>query len=192
MRLSAVCLLVALAVVAPRASLAQDSTRASAFIVNGPQLGDRAPDFSLPWATTDTVSGETWFSLSGQRGRVVVIAFYPHDFAQQSTEQMQTFTTRAAELFGPDVVIVGVGPDSIDSHRRFAASLSLPFKLLTDADLAVARRYGSVTKDGVMRRTVFVLDPQGNVSYTDYQFNVRSPKSYNRLKSAVQLALHPR
>lgn len=192
MRSSLFALLLVLGVAAPRPSQAQDSTGPAAFVITGPQQGDRAPDFSLPWATGDTVSGETWFSLSGQRGRVVVLAFYPHDFAQQSTEQMQIFAARSVELFGPEVVVVGVGPDSIESHRRFAASLSLPFKLLTDADLAVARRYGSATKDGSVRRTVFVLDTRGAVSYADYYFNARGSKSYDRLKSAVRLALHAR
>lgn len=192
MRYYSLAALAILALGAPKTSQAQDSTAAAAFIVTGPQDGDRAPDFSLPWATTDTISGETWFSLSGQRGRVVVLAFYPHDFAPLSTEQMQTFAARSGELFGPEVVMVGVGPDSVESHRRFAASLGLPFKLLTDADLAVARKYGSAAKDGTVRRTVFVLDSQGTVSYADYQFNARSSKSYDRLKSAVRSALHPR
>jgi len=139
---------------------AQDTTvgRPAAVLVSGPREGDRAPDFSLPWASKDTVAGDQWFSLSGQRGKIVVLAFYPKDFTSGCTAQMKTFTEQYADLFGDDVVLVGINADSLATHRRFAQSLGVPFRLLADAGQVVSRRYGSADVNGYNRRTVYVID----------------------------------
>jgi peroxiredoxin Q/BCP len=84
--------------------------------------------------------------------------------------------------------VVGISADSVETHRRFAASLDLPFRLLTDADLAVARKYGSKGDGGRPRRTVFVVGPDGRVKYRNLNFNALDPKHYSELGSAVQAA----
>lgn len=167
---------------------AQDTTigRPAAALVDGPLVGDRAPDFSLPWASRDSIGGGAWFGLSGQRGRVVVLAFYPKDFTSGCTAEMQTFTAQYQELFGDDVVVVGISTDSLATHVRFAQSLGAPFRLLSDPDQAVARKYGSAGEKGYNRRTVYVIDPKGKVSYTDLRFGALDPKAYRELKSAIQ------
>jgi thioredoxin-dependent peroxiredoxin len=169
---------------------AQDSTigRPSAVLVDGPREGDRAPDFSLPWASREGVGDSRWFSLSAQRGKVVVLAFYPRDFTSGCTAEMKTFTAQYADLFGDDVVLVGINADSLETHARFAQSLGLPFHLLTDAGQTVSRKYGSADRNGYNRRTVYVIDPRGRVSYVDYRFGALDPKAYANLKSAVQTA----
>jgi len=176
--------------VPPAPLSAQDSTLGAptAILVDGPREGDRAPDFSLPWASRDTTGGPVWFSLSGQRGRVVVVAFYPRDFTSGCTAEMRTFTEQYADLFGDDVVVVGISADSLETHRRFASSLNLPFRLLSDPDQKVSRRYGSADRNGYNRRTVYVIDPTGRVSYVDLRFGALDPKAYSRLKAAVQAA----
>lgn len=167
---------------------AQDSGSATAFLASGPARGDRSPDFSLPWGSKDGPGNEQWFSLSGQRGKTVVLAFYPADFTKGCTAEMQTFTERYDELFGPDVVVAAISSDSVDSHVRFAQSLGVPFKLLSDTDLAVARKFGSAGAEGRARRTVYVIDPAGKVSYSNLRFNALDPGSYSDLKKAVQSA----
>ena len=72
-----------------------------------------------------------------------MIAFYPADFTKGCTAQMQTFADQYDTLFGPDVVVVGISTDSVQTHQRFASSLDLPFRLLADPDQEVARKYGS-------------------------------------------------
>lgn len=171
------------------AAQAQDSSGPpTAFFASGPPVGERAPDFSLPWATKDGPGTEQWFSLTGNRGKVVVLAFYPADFTKSCTAEMQTFTERYDELFGEDVTVVGISTDSIDSHVRFAASLGVPFKLLSDTDQAVARKYGSAGSEGRNRRTVYVIDKTGKVSYSELRFNALDPQSYSDLKKAVATA----
>jgi peroxiredoxin Q/BCP len=119
---------------------------------------------------------------------VVVLAFYPKDFTTGCTAQMKTFTQQYADLFGEDVVVVGINADSLETHARFAQSLDLPFRLLTDGGQRVSRKYGSADRNGYNRRTVYVVDPKGRVSYVDRRFGALDPKAYSNLKSAVQAA----
>ena len=160
-----------------------------AVIVGGPQEGAKAPEFSLPWANREVVgSSGSPYELWRDRGKTVVVAFYPADFTKGCTAQMQTFADQYDTLFGPDVVVVGVSADSLETHRRFAASLDLPFRLLSDPDQQVARKYGSRGDEGRPRRTVFVVGPDGRVKYRNLRFNALDPRHYTELGSAVQAA----
>lgn len=169
---------------------AQDSTigRPMAVLADGPREGEVAPDFSLPWATRDSVGGEPWFGLTAQRGKVVVLAFYPKDFTTGCTAEMRTFGEQYGDLFGDDVVVVGVSTDSLETHVRFAQSLALPFRLLSDPDQKVSRKYGSAGEKGYNRRTVYVINPKGRVAYVELRFGALDPKAYKDLKAAVQSA----
>ena len=133
---------------------------ATAVLVSGPQVGHSAPDFTLAWANKDGVGpGDNPYQLWRDRGKTVVLAFFPKDFTSGCTAQMQTFTDQFDTLFGPDVIVVGINADSLETHQRFAAKLGLPFRLLTDPDLKVARRYGSYDGSGRPRRTIYVVAP---------------------------------
>jgi peroxiredoxin Q/BCP len=171
-------------------AVGQDSTigRPAAVIVSGPREGDRAPDFSLPWASKDTAGVDPWFSLGVQRGKVIVLAFYPKDFTSGCTAEMRTFSDQYEDLFGDDVVVVGISADSLQTHQRFAQSLGIPFRLLSDPDQIVSRKYGSADRNGYNRRTVYVVDRKGRVSYVDLRFGALEPRSYADLKTAVQAA----
>src|SRR5690606_9906702 len=123
--------------------------------------------------------------LSGQRGKVVVLAFYPRAFTPGCTAEMRTFADQYAELFGEDVAVVGISADSLETQQRFAASLGLPFRLLPDRDQKVAKRYGGADREGYNRRTVYVIDRQGRVAYADLRFRALEPASYRDLDRAV-------
>ena len=126
--------------------------------------------------------------LRRQGGKVTVLAFYPKDFTSGCTAEMRTFTDRYDDLFGGDVVVVGISADSLESHRQFAASVGAPFRLLSDPSQRVAARYGSKGDNGYNRRTVYVIDARGRVAYRDMRFGALDPKSYDRLKAAVRSA----
>jgi thioredoxin-dependent peroxiredoxin len=161
----------------------------TAVIVGGPREGSKAPEFSLPWATKDTtVNAGSPYELWRDRGKTVVLAFYPSDFTKGCTAEMQTFADQYDTLFGPDVVVLGVSADPVESHQRFAASLDLPFRLLSDPDQKVARQYGSNGDGGRPKRTVFVIGPDGRIKYRNLKFNALDPKDYSALGSAVQAA----
>ena len=160
-----------------------------AIVVGGPAEGARAPEFSLPWAHREAVGpADAPYELWRDRGKTVVLAFYPSDFTKGCTAQMQTFADQYDALFGPDVVLVGISADSLETHRRFAASLDLPFRLLSDPDQEVARKYGSRGDGGRPRRTVFVVGPDGRVKYRNLRFNALDPQDYAELGSAVRSA----
>ena len=160
-----------------------------AVIVGGPQQGAKAPEFSLPWANRELVGpSEAPYELWRDRGKTVVLAFYPADFTKGCTAEMQTFADQYDTLFGSDVVVLGISADSLETHRRFAASLGLPFRLLSDPDLKVARKYGSNGEGGRPRRTVFVVGPDGRITYRNLHFNALDPEHYSELGSAVQAA----
>jgi thioredoxin-dependent peroxiredoxin len=161
----------------------------TAVVVGGPEVGRQAPDFTLPWANREGVGPvESPYQLWRDRGKTVVVAFYPRDFTSGCTAQMRTFTDQYDSLFGPEVVVVGISADSLNTHSRFAASLGLPFRLLSDPGQTVARKYGSRDNSGFPRRTVFVVGPDGRVTYRNMKFNALDPNHYAELGSAVRAA----
>jgi peroxiredoxin Q/BCP len=126
------------------------------------------------------------YDLSLDRGKTVVLAFFPRDFTQGCTAEMRTFAEQYDSLFGPDVTVVGVSTDSLTTHSRFAASLNLPFRLLSDPQQQVAARYAAKDRSGYMRRVVYVIGPDGKVRYRNLRFNALDPKHYADLAAAVR------
>jgi thioredoxin-dependent peroxiredoxin len=177
-----------LVIAGPLAAQYGRTDAATAVIVSGPAVGRVAPDFTLPWADKNGVGpAESPYELWRDRGKTVVIAFYPKDFTSGCTAELRTFGEQYDSLFGPDVVVVGISRDSAETHVRFASSLGLPFRLLSDPGQKVARMYGSNGTD-YMRRTVYVVGPKGNVTYRNLRFNALDPKHYAELGGAVRSA----
>jgi thioredoxin-dependent peroxiredoxin len=163
------------------------SENVTAVLLGGPDVGRRAPDFSLPWATKSSVSPiEAPYQLASDRGKTVVVAFYPRDFTNGCTAEMRTFGEQYDSLFGPDVVVVGISTDSVETHQRFAASLNLPFRLLSDPDQRVSKQYASKDKGGYNRRTVYVIGPDGKVKFRNMRFNALDPNAYAELRQAIK------
>jgi len=128
------------------------------------QEGDLAPDFE---ALTHT---GTPFRLREQRGRWVVVYFYPRDHTPGCTREACGFRDRYDALQRLGAVVVGVSTDSAASHARFAERQRLPFVLVSDPEGVVCRRYGARglkrfmgrTHEGTLRVT-FVIDPEGRI-----------------------------
>lgn len=190
MRLFAHCsLFVALLLTGVPVASAQNKKpeNVTAVLLGGPDVGRRAPDFSLHYATKDGVGPiEAPYQLAGDRGKTVVVAFYPRDFTNGCTAQMRTFAQQYDSLFGPDIVLVAISTDSIETHQRFASSLNLPFRLLSDPDQRVSKQYASKDKGGYNRRTVYVIGPDGRVKFRNMRFNALDPKDYAELRAAIR------
>lgn len=180
------------------ASAAQDAPAApapaapmgppTAIVVSGPEAGMKAPDFTLPWADKDGIgSPDADFSLRGLKGRVVVLAFYPRDFTSGCTAEMKTFTDRYDTLIG-DAVLVGISTDSLETHVRFAQSMGMPFRLLSDPRQKVSGKYGAKGTGGFNRRVVYVIGKDGKVAWREMQFGATDPKAYDRLQAAIAAA----
>ncbi|MGV3651933.1 MAG: peroxiredoxin [Devosia sp.] len=127
--------------------------------------GAVAPDFVL-----DADDG-TRFRLSDQKGRPVVLAFYPQDDTEGCTVEMLEFSALADEFETAGCVVVGISPDRVDSHCAFRDKFALTIRLLADPDLVAIKAfdvwgekqlYGRVY-EGLIRTSVLV-DPKGRVS----------------------------
>jgi peroxiredoxin Q/BCP len=190
MRSSKLAILLAMLVtgaIAPAAVAQNSSGKVRAILQGGPDVGQRAPDFSLPWANRDGVGPiESPYQLASDRGKTVVVAFYPRDFTKGCTAQMRTFAEQYDSLFGRDVVLVAISTDSVETHGRFAASLGLPFRLLSDPEQRVSKQYASKDPEGYNRRTIYVVGPDGRVRFRNMQFNALDPKDYGELRAAVK------
>jgi peroxiredoxin Q/BCP len=130
------------------------------------ETGATAPDFELPNQDGERVS------LSGLRGRNVVLYFYPRADTPGCTVQACGVRDRGGEYARADAVVLGVSPDSVTKLRRFADKYGLAFTLLADSDHAVAERYGVwVEKSRYGRtywgnsRTTFIIGRDGVVAH---------------------------
>jgi thioredoxin-dependent peroxiredoxin len=171
----------------PLASAQTESGKVKVMLQGGPDVGHRAPDFSLPWAAKDGVGPiESPYQLASDRGKTVVVAFFPRDFTKGCTAELRTFAEQYDSLFGPDVVVVAISTDSVTTHKRFAESLNLPFRLLSDPEQRVSKQYASKDPDGYNRRTVYVVAPDGKVTFRNLRFDAMDPKDYADLRTAVR------
>jgi peroxiredoxin Q/BCP len=118
----------------------------------GPKVGDEAPGFELPG------SGDRTYRLSDYRGKGVILAFYPGDFTTVCTKQFCSYRDDGDRLAGLGVELLGISPQSVDSHERFIKEKSLNVPLLADEGLAVAKAYGVAAPGGFVRRSIFVID----------------------------------
>ena len=101
-------------------------------------IGDRAPEFEL-----EGTGGER-LQARDLRGEWVVLAFYPGDFTPVCTRQFCSYRDAADRLDELDAVVLGISPQSVDSHERFTAEHGLTVPLLADPDHATAQAYGIV------------------------------------------------
>jgi thioredoxin-dependent peroxiredoxin len=120
-----------------------------------PREGDPAPDFTL-----DGPEGP--FTLSAQRGRPVVLLFYPGDETPVCTRQFCSYRDRSTDLEALGALVVGISGGSVDAKRRFTERHGLSVPLLADEGGSVSRAYGVRGPLGP-RRATFVIDEQGVV-----------------------------
>jgi thioredoxin-dependent peroxiredoxin len=127
-------------------------------------VGETAPDFTLKDG-----EGRTW-KLSDQRGRVVVLLFYPGDETPVCTRQLCSVRDNWEAYRETGAEVVGVSTDSEESHKRFAEKRELPLRLLSDPKAEVSKLYGASSwLPGRSARAVVVIDAGGIVRYLKVQ-----------------------
>lgn len=149
-------------------------------------VGKPAPDFTLSYATKDTIVANG-FTLSSHIGTsIIVLAFYPANWSGGCTKEMCTLRDEFADLATLGANVYAVSGDYVYSHREWARQLNLPFALLSDHKHEVASLYQSYNEQtGYNKRTVFVINKQGKIAYMDTQYSVATPDSFNKLKAAL-------
>ena len=121
-------------------------------------VGSMAPDFSL-----DDQDGNL-VSLSSFRDRShVVLVFYPGDDTGVCTRQLCEFRDDWNRVRSRDCAVLGINPQSADSHRKFISKHSYPFPLLVDKGKTVARLYNA--SGPIVRRTVYLIGKEGSVKF---------------------------
>lgn len=146
---------------------------------NKAEANSPAPDFSL-----SDGDGRQW-RLSDQRGKVVVLLFYPGDETPICTRQMCSVRDRWDDYVATGAEVVGISSDSVESHRKFAEHHELPLRLLSDADGEVSKLYGARSLiPGKVARSVFVIDPNGILRHADIRpLGLFRPKDDETIKA---------
>lgn len=127
--------------------------------------GQAAPDIQL--ATDD---GET-ASLKSLKGRIVVLYFYPKDDTPGCTTEAKDFSCMIGEFKKAGADVIGISPDSADSHKKFRSKHDLEVKLASDKDTAIAQAFGSWVEKSMygktymgVDRSTFLIDKAGKVA----------------------------
>ena len=129
-----------------------------------PEEGSKAPDFKLK-----NQNGET-ISLNDFKGKNVVLYFYPKDDTSGCTAEACSFRDDFPKFEKTDAVILGISPDSVESHKKFEQKYRLNFNLLSDEKKEILQKY-EVWKEKNMygrkymgvERTTYIIGPEGKI-----------------------------
>lgn len=127
-------------------------------------FGEKAPDFKLKASNDGDVS------LEDYRGKNIVLYFYPKDNTPGWINEANEFGELYEDFKEINTVILGVSPDSIDSHKKFIKKQNIPFLLLSDSEKEVGKKYGVYKEKGILskmglglERSTFIIDEEGNL-----------------------------
>jgi len=157
-------------------------------------VGDAAPDFELPG------TGGRMYKLSEYRGKNVVLAFYPGDQTTVCTAQFCSYRDNGERIDQLDAEVLGISPQSVDSHEHWVEEQTLNVPLLADEDLSVSKRYGvtawlgplarftelkDVPGGRYIMRSIFVIDGEGIVRSRHVSRTGSTYQSVDDLERAV-------
>jgi thioredoxin-dependent peroxiredoxin len=127
--------------------------------------GDSAPDFELLTQDDATIR------LSRLKGKPVVLYFYPKDDTSGCTAEARDFTHLAPDFRKAGVEVIGISPDSVESHRKFRRKHDLDVRLAADTDKTVVSAYGVWVEKSMygrkymgVERATFLIDQRGRIA----------------------------
>jgi peroxiredoxin Q/BCP len=124
-----------------------------------PAVGSAAPAFKL------LDQNDKWVSLADQKGKWLVLYFYPKDDTPGCTTEACEFRDNLFAFRALNATVLGVSVQDLASKKAFAEKNSLPFSLLADIDKSVSAAYGVLDAGrGVASRQSFIIDPQGRIA----------------------------
>jgi peroxiredoxin len=147
-------------------------------MATAPDVGDPAPDFTLPSTQGD-------FSLvAARRQGAVLLVFYPGDDTPVCTKQLCDYRDNL-DVFGDlGVQVVAINPQSEVSHRKFADKHSFPFPVVADADKRVCRAYGALNFLGMAKRALVLIGRDGRIKWRRTDFPI-----FHRTAADVKAAI---
>ncbi|NHX36237.1 MULTISPECIES: redoxin domain-containing protein [Halolamina] len=157
-----------------------------------PAVGTDAPAFTAPVADDDGITPRPLDAYLDETP--TVLAFFPAAFSGTCTTEFCTFRDSLGPLATEEATVLGISTDLPWALAEFRAAESLPFPLVADNDGSVCRAYGVRTKyeqlgiDGVARRSVFVVDANGTVTYRWLADDPGTEPDYGAVSAAVEAA----
>ena len=147
-------------------------------------LGSKAPDFTLTNQDRQPVT------LSEQRGRPVVLAFFPAAFSSVCQKELCTFRDSLARLGQAKAQVYGISVDTFFTLKAFHDQQQLSFPLLSDFNKQAIKDYGVFNEDmiglkGIAKRAVFVVDKDGVVRHREVLEDARNEPDYEKVFSAL-------
>ena len=147
-------------------------------------VGSKAPDFTLTNQDRQPVT------LSGQRGKPVVLAFFPAAFSGVCTKELCRFRDSMAKLGEAKAQVYGISVDTFFTLKAFQDHQKLTFPLLSDFNKQVIRDYGVFNEDmiglkGIAKRAVFVIDKDGVIRHREVLEDARNEPDYDKVYKAV-------
>jgi len=111
------------------------------------------------------------FHLKDQRGRTVVLYFYPKDNTPGCTTEGSDFAKSHSKFVQAGAMVVGISRDSLRSHEGFKAKMKFPFELISDPEEALCNQFGVIKMKNMygrqvrgVERSTFVIDPAGKLA----------------------------
>jgi glutaredoxin-dependent peroxiredoxin len=147
-------------------------------------VGSQAPDFTLTNQDRQPVK------LSEQRGKPVVLAFFPAAFSSVCTKELCTFRDRMARLNEARAQVYGISVDTFFTLKAFQEAQGLTFPLLSDFNKQAIRDYGVFNEEmiglkGIAKRAVFVIDKDGVVRHREVLDDARNEPNYDAVFKAL-------
>jgi peroxiredoxin Q/BCP len=126
------------------------------------EIGDKAPDFTLP------ADGGGKVSLKDLRGKTIILYFYPKDYTSGCTAEACAFRDQLPDFSKAKATVLGVSRDSVASHDKFKKKYGLTFPLLADEEGKVTEAYGTWVEKSMygrkymgIDRSTFLIDGKG-------------------------------
>jgi len=147
-------------------------------------VGSEAPDFTLMNQDRQPVK------LSEQRGKPILLAFFPAAFSSVCTKEVCTFQMSLARLSQASAQVYGISVDTFFTLKAFHDQQQLAFPLLSDFNKQTIRDYGVFNEDmiglkGIAKRAVFVLDRNGVVRHREVLDDARNEPDYEKALAAA-------
>jgi glutaredoxin-dependent peroxiredoxin len=148
------------------------------------EVGSKAPEFTLTNQDRQPVA------LSEQRGKPVVLAFFPAAFSSVCQKEMCTFRDSMARLGKADAQVYGISVDTFFTLKAFQDQQKLNFPLLSDFNKQAIRDYGVFNEDmiglkGIAKRAVFVVDKDGVIRHREVLEDARNEPDYEKVFGAL-------
>jgi len=153
------------------------------------ETGSKAPDFTLKTKTADGIEEVT---LSGNFGKQqTVLLFFPLAFSSVCTDEFCSISQDLDAYSGLNAQVYGISVDSPFALEAFARENNISVTLLSDFNKEAARAYDVLFEDllglqGVAKRSAFVIDTGGTITYSWSSDNPKDMPDFNSIKAALQ------